>query len=262
MRTQLVVRRQISFAFRIQALALAALFSTVSFAQEVAVPVAQTAALPAEPAPRTPDIVAALAGIPYAIAENPPEQAAAPAAPRLQIVILAGEDALNNIKDRTAREPIIQVQDENHKPVAGASVVLTIQHGSGHAGAAFGHGATTFSGQTDSTGRIVAHGFRPNGHVGQFHIAVNASKGNLVTHSVIVQQNVVAATTATAGTSGITGVIATHVVLVSTVSAAAVAGAVVTGVVLTRTPPTTITPGSGAVGTPQARLSIHFNFPK
>src|SRR5579863_5849082 len=47
-------------------------------------------------------------------------------APKLSIVILEGEGAINNIKQRTAREPIVRVEDENHKPVAGAAVVFTL----------------------------------------------------------------------------------------------------------------------------------------
>ena len=54
-----------------------------------------------------------------------PTQEAAPPAPALRIVILEGEDVSNNIKERTAREPIVQVEDENHKPVAGAAVLFT-----------------------------------------------------------------------------------------------------------------------------------------
>ena len=42
------------------------------------------------------------------------------AAPRLSLLVLEGEGAINNIKQRTAREPIVEVQDENHRPVAGA----------------------------------------------------------------------------------------------------------------------------------------------
>src|SRR5579863_9420151 len=45
-------------------------------------------------------------------------------APKLEIVIVEGEGAINNIKERVNREPIVQVEDENHKPVAGAVVVF------------------------------------------------------------------------------------------------------------------------------------------
>ena len=44
----------------------------------------------------------------------------------LNIVIVEGEGATNNIRQRVARQPIIQVEDENHKPVAGAVVVFTL----------------------------------------------------------------------------------------------------------------------------------------
>ena len=39
-------------------------------------------------------------------------------APRLEIVIVQDDGAINNIKQRTARETIVEVRDENHKPVA------------------------------------------------------------------------------------------------------------------------------------------------
>ena len=38
----------------------------------------------------------------------------------LNLVVVEGEGQINNIKQRSAREPVVQVQDENHKPVAGA----------------------------------------------------------------------------------------------------------------------------------------------
>ncbi len=44
----------------------------------------------------------------------------------LNIVIIEGEGAINNIKQRTAREPVVQVEDENHKPVAGAAVIFAL----------------------------------------------------------------------------------------------------------------------------------------
>jgi hypothetical protein len=53
-------------------------------------------------------------------------QAQAVSAPALKILILDGEGAINSIKLGTAREPIIQVQDENDRPVAGAMVVFTL----------------------------------------------------------------------------------------------------------------------------------------
>jgi len=85
---------------------------------------------------------------------------AANSAPTLVISILDGEGALNDIRQRTAREPIIEVEDENHKPIAGAVVLFALPT-SGPSGT-FAAGAQTFSTVTDSAGRAVAHGLRPN----------------------------------------------------------------------------------------------------
>ena len=42
--------------------------------------------------------------------------ATAQVAPMLNLVVLEGEGATNNIRQRTARDPVVQVEDENHKP--------------------------------------------------------------------------------------------------------------------------------------------------
>jgi hypothetical protein len=179
-----------------------------------------------------------------------PTQEPAPPAPALRIVILEGEDVSNNIKERTAREPIVQVEDENHKPVAGAAVLFTVTTQSGHAGATFLNGAKTFSGQTDANGQIHAQGFHPNGHAGQFHINVTASKGQLTSHTTIAQTNVAVAGTA-ATTATLPGFVATHVALVSLVAAGAVVSGVVAGAIIpVSNPSTAIVPGSGTVGAP------------
>jgi hypothetical protein len=194
--------------------------------------------------------------------DNGPAQASAPPAPALQIVILEGEDVSNNIKERTAREPIIQVQDENHKPVAGAAVLFSVTTESGHAGGSFLNGAKTFSGQTDANGQIHAQGFHPNGHAGQLHINVTASKGQLTTHTTIAQTNVAAAASA-ATTAGITGFVATHVVLVSVVAAGAVVGGVTAGVVASQNnTATAIAPGTGTVGAPTISGGTHLGVHK
>ncbi len=55
-----------------------------------------------------------------------PSFAEEPAAPnRIFIQIIDGEGALNDIRSRTAREPIVEVDDENHKPIAGALVLFS-----------------------------------------------------------------------------------------------------------------------------------------
>ncbi len=222
----------------------------------IALPSCEAEELPAAPTPRL-RLDGTLASLNVAPSKRDlgPVQEAVPPAPALQIVILEGEDVSNNIKERTAREPIVQVEDENHKPVAGAAVLFTVTTQSGHASGSFLNGAKTFSGHTDVNGQIHAQGFHPNGHAGQLHINVTASKGQLTAHTTIAQTNVAAATSA-ATASTIPGFVATHVVLVSVVAAGVVAGGVVTGVVVSQNnSSTSIIPGTGTVGAPQlARL--------
>ena len=63
-------------------------------------------------------VLIAIPAAPVAEAQN--------VAPMLNIVIVEGDGAINNIRQRTAREPIVQVEDQNHKPVAGAAVVFAL----------------------------------------------------------------------------------------------------------------------------------------
>jgi len=44
----------------------------------------------------------------------------------LNIVVVEGEGAINNIRQRVARDPMVRVEDNNHKPIAGAVVVFTL----------------------------------------------------------------------------------------------------------------------------------------
>ncbi len=235
---------------RIEALALISALLVPTFAQA-------EDGLPSNPTPKL-QLQGTLASMNVGPSklDDGPQQTSAPAAPALQIVILEGEDVSNNIKERTAREPIIQVQDENHKPVAGAAVLFSVDSQGGQAGASFLNGARTFAGTTDADGKVTARGFHPNTHTGQFHINVSASKGQLSTHATIAQTNVAAAAAA-ATTAGITGFVATHAVLVAAVAAGVVAGSVAAGVVSSQNNATTITTGTGGVGAPTLSRGIH-----
>lgn len=118
------------------------------------------------------------------------EEAADGAPPQdLQIVILDGEGALNNIQARTAREPIVQVQDHNHKPVAGASVLFAIHGGSAGAGGTFAQGATSLTVTTGTDGIAHASGLLPNGEKGSWQITVSASYGALTASTIINEIN-------------------------------------------------------------------------
>src|SRR5271156_5768386 len=95
---------------------------------------------------------------------------AAQDAPKLIINIVEGEGALNNVKQRVNREPIVQVEDENHKPIAGAAVVFFLP--TSGPGGTFANGSQTLTVTTDATGRATATGIHPNHLTGKIQIRV------------------------------------------------------------------------------------------
>ena len=107
-------------------------------------------------------------------------------APMLNIVIVEGEGTLNNVKQRVNREPIVQVEDENHKPVAGAAVVFFLPT-SGPSGT-FANGSQTMTVTTDALGRASATGIHPNHVLGKMQIRVTASANGLSASALITQR--------------------------------------------------------------------------
>jgi hypothetical protein len=177
---------------------------------------------------------------------------------RLNIVIVEGDGAINNIKQRTSRETIVEVQDENHRPVAGAAVMFLLP-GDGPGGA-FAGGARSATLETDSLGRATMPKLQPNQATGNFQIRVNASFGGRQASATISQSNSAGAAAASSAAAH-AGISAKAIGIVVAVAAAGAVGAAV-GLkgkstpqpsTMTPAPPSgTITPGSGAaLGPPQ-----------
>ena len=184
----------------------------------------------------------------------------------LQIMILDGEGALNNIHDRTAREPIVQVQDENHKPVAGALVLFTVHGGTSGASATFSNGLTTLSVTTDAEGKAVAHGLQANQNSGAFQISVTATSGPLSASTVINENNVVPQVQPVQQATSVRGTfsnVPAHWFLskpMIIVAGAVVAGTVATVVAVKANQGTTINIGTTTVTGPSA--GVRFSFGK
>jgi hypothetical protein len=159
---------------------------------------------------------------------------------KLSIVILEGEGAINNNRQRVAREPVIQVEDENHKPVAGAAVTFLMPNQG--AGASFANGARSLTVLSDEKGQAIARGLKPNGINGNYQVRVNASFRGQTASSSINQSSAVSASP---GTSGLSAKV------LSIVGAAGAAAAV--GIYLgTRGgSPTVLSPNGTSVGAPQ-----------
>ena len=166
-----------------------------------------------------------------------------PAPNRLFIDVLDGEGALNDVRARTAREPVVQVEDENHKPVAGAIVLFTLP--SAGPGATFPNALTTLSVTTGADGRATAHGFKPNNLGGQYQIHVVASFGTLTTVAVINETNLVAGSNPIAQHAG-TRIIPLKVIIIGGI---VLAGGIA-AVILKGGHSDTVTAGAPTVGAP------------
>src|ERR1700675_4719546 len=129
-------------------------------------------------------LVVLLSGVPT-LAQVSQEESVQPTPKSLHIVFLDGEGELNNIRERTAREPIIQVEDENHKPVSEAAVVFLIHSGNNGAGATFGGNSLSFATKTGPDGKAQTQGLQVGQAPGSFTVTVTATVGTLVAESVI-----------------------------------------------------------------------------
>jgi len=184
----------------------------------------------------------------------PQPQAKGMAQPQaLEITILDGEGALNNIRQRTAREPIVQVKDRNRKPVAGVLVLFAINDGPSGAGASIG-GDQTFSVRTDANGRAQARGFKPNSTEGNFTVTVTATLGAIVATAIIHQENRLGAGGPGQSTSN-GGQSKFHIIPRSPIAKALIAGGIAAGVVVALAltignSGSNITAGAGSVGHP------------
>lgn len=135
--------------------------------------------------------------------------------PALKVVALEGDGAINSIRLKHGHDPAVQVQDAAGKPIAGATVTFLLPP-SGASGAFLDHGLSLTT-QTDSQGRAVGRGMRPNALEGQFRIRVVASWHGSESATTLVQTNA-----EPAKKSGHTKLIA----ILAVAGGAAVAGAV------------------------------------
>lgn len=111
-----------------------------------------------------------------------------PPAEDLKIIIIDGDNFTNNIKRRTARDPVVEVRDRDNKRVPGAAVAFLLPQ-SGPSGT-FGNGSKLLNVVTDQNGRAVGTGLKPNTVTGKFQIQVTAAAAGLSAAAVITQTNV------------------------------------------------------------------------
>jgi hypothetical protein len=168
--------------------------------------------------------------------------------PKLAIVVVDGEGAVNDVKGQVTHPPVIQVVDQDQKPITGAAVVFFLPNQG--PGGTFFDGTRSLTVTTDAQGRATIRGIRFNSQSGTMQIRVTASFGGQTATATIMQTNVVG--------SGGSGLSTTAKVLIIVAIAA---GAAVGAVLATRggsssssstssAPPITITAGTATVGAP------------
>jgi hypothetical protein len=114
-----------------------------------------------------------------------PAQDQTPPPAALNLVVVEGEGAINNIRQRVSRDPIVRVEDDNHKPIVGAVVVFTLP--TEGATGEFGGGAKNLTVSTDAEGLAKAAGLKLGGLGGKLPIHVTASYRGLTARTTITQ---------------------------------------------------------------------------
>lgn len=131
-----------------------------------------------------------------------PAQQAPPAAPastgELEITVIEGEGAKNNVRARTAVAPVVEVKEAG-KPVEGAEVVVILP-AVGPSGSFHGW-LKNQTVKTDAQGRAVVTGYAPNTEEGRFNIKVTATSGTKTGAAIIAQSNVSGPGAAMSGTT-------------------------------------------------------------
>lgn len=171
----------------------------------------------------------------------------------LSITTLEGEGAINNVRQRVNRDSVVQVEDQDHRPVTGAAVTFFLpdQGASG----TFSNGSRMLMTVTDNQGRAVARSIRPNSQSGPMQIRVTASFQGLTASSIITQTN---AATGPATSSGGGMSKGTKLAIILAIVGGAAAGGIAaathggggSGGSPSTPPPIVITPGTPTVGAP------------
>jgi hypothetical protein len=172
----------------------------------------------------------------------------------LKILVLAGNGEMNDLERRVMASLVVQVLDQNDRPVEGAEVVFRFP-GSGP-GATFQGGKTAQTVRSNGTGEAAAVNWLASNEVGTFEVHVTATYGNEFGETTIKMSNV------TRIVEGVKKGKQAHWYSPTWVKVAligGVAGAVVGIVLATRggshsagagTVPITVTPGPPTVGHP------------
>ena len=167
----------------------------------------------------------------------------------IAIRVVEGEGAINSIRLRRAREPLVQVLDRSGEPIEGATVsfVLPATGASGF----FGASGLSLTTQTDARGMAVGVGLRPNQIAGQFRIRATASSRGATAAATLTQTNAEPVSASSSKKIAIVALIAAGVaggILAGAIGGASSAAAA--GPTGATTAPPVVIPGSITAGVP------------
>lgn len=148
------------------------------------------AQVPAQNPPAAPAPAQAPAAPNPAPAAPAPAQAPVVPAPmieNLKVLVLEGQRSINSTTRHVGIQPVVEVRDQNDRPVEGAVVVFRLPP-SGPGGTFPGKELTLRSG-TNARGQAAASGFVPNDALGKFDIHVTATYQNQTGEATISQTN-------------------------------------------------------------------------
>lgn len=118
---------------------------------------------------------------------NEPPAALSPNVPgRINIIVVEGEGVTGAVRQRALHDPVVMIEDDDHRPIAGAVVVFGLPV-SGTSGE-FSNGTKNLMLMTDQSGRAIAHGLRANEVPGKLQINVMASYHALRARTMINQR--------------------------------------------------------------------------
>ena len=172
----------------------------------------------------------------------------------LKVTALAGNKAMNDLERGLMTPLVVQVLDQNDRPVEGAEVVFRFPLNG--PGATFRGGNTSQTVRTNGQGQAAAMNWTANNQVGTFEVHVTAAYGNQLGETTVSMSNVTRIVDEGKGGRKQAKWYSSKWVKIALIAggAATVAGIVLAtrggGSSATNSPTITITPGSPTVGGP------------
>ena len=131
---------------------------------------------------------------PGAYAQQPPAPAPTkpmaqlPVVQNLKVLPLAGKDEMNDLERHVMAPLVVEVLDQNDRPVEGADVVFRFPLNG--PGATFPNQKTSQTSRTNAQGEAAATGWTANGEVGRFQVHATATYGNQMGETTFSMSNV------------------------------------------------------------------------